>query len=93
MTDNTIELLTSKYKYYLEKGNFQAATIVRRRLNRLVIRRESESNFTTRLPTTRSDTDSEEIGDGSTTTRIKKYPLFDPVDRANEINSWWKGED
>ena len=89
---DTIEKLTAKYHYYLEHNLHEAATIVRRRLNRLVIRREAASEFSTptRIPTTSSFSDAEEIGDGSTTLS-KEYDIFDPVERANEINSWWKG--
>ena len=90
MTD-TVENLTAKYFYYLEHGLHEAATIVRRRLNRLVIRREASETLSTphtRTPHTYSESDSEEIGDGSTTL-LKDYDVFDPVERANEINSWW----
>ena len=87
-----IKKLRERYLYYLEKGNHEAATYTRRRLNRLVIRREAASGISphihTRTPTTQSHSDAETIGDGSTTL-LKEYDIFDPVDRANEINSWW----
>ena len=64
--------------------------LLKRRLNRLVIRREAGSIIHTRIPSTLSSSDSEEIGDGSTTL-LKEYPVFDPVDRKDQIHSWWKG--
>lgn len=79
MTDD-IATLTEKYHYYLKHGLHEAATVVRRRLNRLVIRREAGDEVSlstsTRWPSSYSETDSPEYGDGSTTLS-KEYPALE----------------
>ena len=103
--DSTIEALTEAYNTYLKLSQkkklsrtartlfYNHAHWLRRRLNRLVIRREAGSQIVhTRKPDTYSSSDSEVIGDGSTTL-LKEFDVFDPVDRANEINSWWNGDE